>query len=103
MIAAYRCTWMARASSTPHWRAARSLAEGLSELPGVRIDLDRVQTNLVIFELTSMPAEQFLKACAERGLKGGGGNGRVRFVTRYGITAADVQRALEVCTEVLAG
>jgi len=82
---------------------ARTLAEGLSELPGVRIDLDRVQTNLVIFELTSMPAEQFLKACAERGLKGGGGNGRVRFVTRYGITAADVQRALEVCTEVLAG
>ncbi|HEX6349546.1 MAG TPA: GntG family PLP-dependent aldolase [Candidatus Dormibacteraeota bacterium] len=82
---------------------ARTLAEGLSELPGIRIDLDRVQSNLVIFELTSMPAEDFLKACAERGLKGGGGNGRVRFVTRLGITAQDVQRALEVCTEVLAG
>jgi threonine aldolase len=80
---------------------ARTLAEGLSELPGVDIDLDRVQTNLVIFRLTTMPAETFLEQCAARGVKGGGGYGRVRFVTRYGVTAADVQRALEVCSEVL--
>ncbi len=88
--------------STDHANA-RTLAEGLAELPGVRIDLDRVQSNLVIFQLTSMPAEDFLKACAERGLKGGGGNGRVRFVTRYGITAEEVQRALEICSEILEG
>ena len=80
---------------------ARTLAEGLSELPGIQIDLDRVQSNLVIFHLTSMRAEQFLAECGARGLKGGGGNGRVRFVTRYGISAADVQRALEICAQVL--
>ncbi|HEY8643947.1 MAG TPA: GntG family PLP-dependent aldolase [Candidatus Dormibacteraeota bacterium] len=80
---------------------ARTLAEGLAEMPGVEIDLARVQTNLVIFRLTSLPAEQFLEECAARGLKGGGGYGRVRFVTRLGITPADVQHALEVCSEVL--
>ena len=80
---------------------ARTLAEGLSELPGIEIDLDRVQTNLVIFKPTSISAEQFLAECAARGVKGGGGNGRVRFVTHNGVTAADVQRALEVCSEVL--
>jgi threonine aldolase len=80
---------------------ARTLAEGLSELPGIDIDLDRVQTNLVAFRPTSMSAEQFLAECAARGVKGGGGYGRVRFVTRGGIDAEDVQRALEVCSEVL--
>jgi threonine aldolase len=80
---------------------ARTLAEGLSELPGIDIDLDRVQTNLVAFRPTSMSAEQFLAECAARGVKGGGGYGRVRFVTHGGIDAEDVQRALEVCSEVL--
>jgi threonine aldolase len=80
---------------------ARTLAEGLAELPGIALDLDRVQTNLVIFRLTSTTAEQFLSECAARGLKGGGGGDRVRFVTHNGIGAADVQRALEVCSEVL--
>jgi threonine aldolase len=80
---------------------ARTLAEGLSELPGIDIDLDRVQTNLVAFRPISMSAEQFLAECAARGVKGGGGYGRVRFVTHGGIDAEDVQRALEVCSEVL--
>jgi threonine aldolase len=80
---------------------ARTLAEGLSELPGIDIDLDRVQTNLVAFRPTSMSAERFLAECAARGVKGGGGYGRVRFVTHRGIDAEDVQRALEVCSEVL--
>jgi threonine aldolase len=82
---------------------ARTLAEGLAEMPGIEIDLSRVETNLVIFRLTSMPVDRFLAECAARGLKGGGmGGDRVRFVTRYGVTAVDVQHALAVCAEVLA-
>jgi threonine aldolase len=81
---------------------ARTLAEGLAELPGVAVDLDRVQTNLVIFEVTTMPVPAFLEACRARGLLGGGSGGRrVRFVTRFGIDPADVQHALSVCSEVL--
>jgi threonine aldolase len=80
---------------------ARTLAEGLAELPGIELDLDRVQTNLVAFRPTTMSAEHFLAECAARGVKGGGGYGRVRFVTHNGIDAAAVQRALEVCSEVL--
>jgi threonine aldolase len=81
---------------------ARTLAEGLAELPGVTIDLDRVQTNLVIFELDSMAPERFLAECSARGLKGGGMGGRkVRFVTRHGIAPDDISYALGVCSEVL--
>jgi threonine aldolase len=82
---------------------ARTLAEGLAELPGVSIDLDRVQTNLVRFQVTSMPAGAFLEECGRRGLHAESqGGGQIRFVTHYGVEPPDVQRALAVCSEVLA-
>jgi len=81
---------------------ARTLAEGIAELPGVAIDLRRVQTNLVIFELEKMTPAAFLADCEQRGLKGGTmGGRRVRFVTRYGVDSNDVQFALKVVSEVL--
>jgi threonine aldolase len=80
---------------------ARTLAEGLAELPGVRIDLDRVQTNIVRFEVTSMTAPEFVAACRARGVLGGGSGHGVRFVTHLGIETEDVQRTLAVCADVL--
>jgi threonine aldolase len=81
---------------------ARTLAEGLSELPGVRCDLSRVQTNLVYFELTNTPAPEFVDQCTSRGLLSDWVDARrVRFVTHYGIDAEDIQSALKICEEVL--
>ena len=80
---------------------ARTLAEGLAELPGVRIDLSRVQTNIVRFELTGMSAAEFVAGCRERGVLGGGSGRAVRFVTHFGIEASDVQHALSACSDVL--
>jgi len=81
---------------------ARTLAEGLAELPGVKCDLRRVQTNLVYFDLESMPAQKFTDECTRRGLLSAPTGARqVRFVTHYGIDAGDVQSALQICEEVL--
>jgi threonine aldolase len=80
---------------------ARTLAGGLAELPGLRIDLDRVQTNIVRFEVTAMDAREFAAGCRARGVLGGASRTGVRFVTHYGIESEDVQRALSVCSEVL--
>lgn len=81
---------------------ARTLAEGLSELPGVRCDLSRVQTNLVYFDLERMRGADFEAACRKHGVLGGAtGPHRVRFVTHYGITAQDIQSTLKICEEVL--
>jgi len=81
---------------------ARTLAEGLSELPGVRCDLSRVQTNLVYFELMQMSARDFTDECAKRGLLSDWVDARrMRFVTHYGIDTEDVQSALRICEEVL--
>ena len=81
---------------------ARTLAEGLAELPGVRCDLSRVQTNLVFFELERITGAEFNEECRKRGLLGeASGPRRVRLVTHYGITAGDIQSALKICEEVL--
>jgi threonine aldolase len=81
---------------------ARTLAEGLAELPGVSCDLSRVQTNLVYFELAKMPAAAFEEGCRKRGLLSEATDAhRVRMVTHHGITTADVQAALMICDEVL--
>ena len=81
---------------------ARTLAEGLSELPGVRCDLTRVQTNLIFFDLERMRGANFEEECRQRGLLGGAtGPHRVRLVTHYGITAEDIQSTLRICEEVL--
>jgi threonine aldolase len=58
----------------------------------------------VYFRLKHMDAVSFLAACSGRGLLGGApGPDLVRFVTHYGISPADVQRALVICREVLRG
>ena len=81
---------------------ARTLAEGLAELPGVTCDLERVQTNLVYFDLSRISSTAFEAECRNRGLLGGATDPhRVRFVTHYGITADDIQSALKICEEVL--
>jgi threonine aldolase len=81
---------------------ARTLAEGLAEMTGVTCDLSRVQTNLVYFEVRKMTAPQFVAECTPRGLLGDWvDEHRMRLVTHHGITAADVQTALQISQEVL--
>jgi threonine aldolase len=82
---------------------ARILAEGLAEIDGVRLDLSRVQTNIVYFEVQTMDAGDFLARCRQEGILGalGGPGGRIRFVTHLGVDAAGVQHALRVCSQVL--
>jgi threonine aldolase len=81
---------------------ARTLAEGLAEMPGITCDLARAQTNIVYFEVTPMTALEFVNECGKRDLLGITTDERtVRFVTHNGITAQDVQAALKVCEEVL--
>ena len=81
---------------------ARSLAEGLAEMPGIDCDLSRVQTNIVYFRLKNIRAADFLTACSDKGALGGEfGPDLVRFVTHHGISSADVQQALGICRKAL--
>jgi threonine aldolase len=87
---------------------ARHLAEGLARIPGVRIDPAKVVTNIVPFAIDPerMDAGAFQKSCAERGLRISrylGNSPRLRAVTHRGVSAADIDEALAIAADVLAG
>lgn len=81
---------------------ARRLAEGLAAFPQVELELDRVQTNIVIFSVRPpWTAARLVGELKERGvLMGAIAPQQVRAVTHYGIEAADIDRALEAVAEV---
>jgi len=85
---------------------ARHLAEGITLIPGLSIDLERIQTNIVYFDMSDkqFDAGTFVTELADRGIKIlQVGPGRLRAVTHYGISAGDIDLTLEALSEVMAG
>ncbi len=83
---------------------ARRLAEGLAELPGIAIDLDKVQTNIVIFEVTNgLTAAQVVEQVKAHGVLVSAfyGPHRIRAVTHYGIEASDIEKTLSAFQAVM--
>jgi threonine aldolase len=79
---------------------ARRLAEGLAGLPGVEIDLARVETNIVVFSVPD--AFALCSALWERGVQVAPlGPGRLRAVTHLDVDEQDVERALDVFRQLL--
>ena len=82
---------------------ARKLSEGLAEIDGIDIDPDALPTNLVFFEIERDDWRDLHRQLVERGVKGGGGGRRWRYVTHYGITEEDIDYTLETVRDVFAG
>ncbi|NLZ39335.1 MAG: low-specificity L-threonine aldolase [Firmicutes bacterium] len=81
---------------------ARYFAAELSELPGLKIDLDTVQTNMVMVETEKMTAWEFVEKLAAEGvLVGTAGTYTVRFVTHLDVSMEDIQRAVEIIRKVV--
>jgi len=81
---------------------ARRLAEGLADLPGVRIELDHVETNIVLIELTgSLDALAAMGELRERGVRMVDlGPRTLRAVTHLDVDAAGIDRAIAVARAV---
>jgi threonine aldolase len=84
-------------------RNARRLAEGLASLPGVRIDPERVQTNIVIFDVagTGQTADEICARLAERRVLASGFGPSIRMVTHYDVSAEDIETALRELRAIL--
>ena len=83
-------------------RNARRLAAGLAALSGVEVDR-APQTNIVMFRVPGLAPSDFVTAAGAAGVAVGGfGHRRIRAVTHSGITAADVDAAIEAIAKVLA-
>ena len=84
--------------------SARKLAQRLSTLPGIEVDLATVQTNIVAFKLADerWEPDQFLSVVAEEGLRiSSFGARRLRMVTHYGLEAGDYDQAVKIIERVL--
>ncbi|MCL5256517.1 MAG: aminotransferase class I/II-fold pyridoxal phosphate-dependent enzyme [Chloroflexi bacterium] len=83
---------------------ARLLAEGLAAMNSVKINLEAVQTNIVLFKVTvpGVQQEDVQASLAENGLKVSNyGEDGLRMITHYGISRQDILRALDIIGKVL--
>jgi threonine aldolase len=82
---------------------AKKLAEGLQAIDGISIDIENIQTNIVVFDI-EMPIDRFIKAAAEKGLLVVPfGINRIRIVPHLGTTENDISEALKIISEVISG
>ncbi len=85
---------------------ARLLAQRLREIPGVVVDVDSVETNMVMFQVPqlSKSTEQILADCRESSvLLNAVGDRSFRVVTHLDVTHQDMEAAGKVFAQVFAG
>ena len=80
---------------------ARVAAEGLSEMPGVRLS-PAPETNLLYFTVDGWEAARLQPKLDAAGVLCFDEGGRIRWVTHYGIERTDIDEALARTREVLA-
>ena len=88
-----------------HANALR-LAKGIAEIPRLSIDLSRVKTNIIYFDVSdeAMAVHEIMSRLDVMGIKAlPTSPQRFRMVTHYGIEAADIDRVITVLKEIMTG
>lgn len=83
---------------------AQVLAHGLANIPRIRIQPQKVQTNIVIYDVseTGLATSEFLKRLAGRKVLAGPVDARrVRMVTHLDVDRSDIEQALKAIGEVV--
>jgi len=85
-------------------RNARFLAEGIAKIDGLKVDLERVQTNMALFDVGNLGVgdARFVSALKDEGVLAGAiGRNRIRLVTHRGIEREHVEKALSAIENVV--
>ena len=83
---------------------ARLLAEGIARISGLSVDVSKVKTNIVYFDIDAqrITTEQLRTDLEKRGIKAlPTGPRRFRMVTHYGIDAEDINITLKALEEIV--
>lgn len=84
-----------------HVNASR-LATGLAETPGIELDADGIETNIIYFRVTTKPAAQFCEELLDHGVAMlAQGSSEVRAVTNLMVGPGDVETALTAVGKAL--
>lgn len=90
-----------RARLTQDHANAMRLARGLAELPGIVIEPESVETNIVLFKITTSSASEFVAKLEKFGVRMlATGHDTVRAVTNLNVSAEDIEIALTKIAEV---
>ncbi|HUG18885.1 MAG TPA: hypothetical protein VMM56_07885 [Planctomycetaceae bacterium] len=83
---------------------AKRFVERVNQLPGIHVDVDTVESNLVFFELdeTAGTGDQLITALAQRGvLMLALGPQRIRACTHLDVTKDDIEQAADAVADAL--
>jgi threonine aldolase len=82
---------------------AKALAEGLAGIPGIKIDPDDIETNIVFFDVseTGRKADEINDAITRKGVRMGGRGTSIRAVTHIDISRSDIDKTLETMHDVI--
>ena len=84
-------------------RNAKRLAEGIVKIAGIRVDLDCVQTNMVLFDISGLGVadEQFLSKLKESGVLASTlAKNKVRMVTHQGIEREHIEKTITAIEDI---
>jgi threonine aldolase len=85
---------------------ALRLADGIDRIDGLEIEMERVRTNILFFDLRDdrLTPAQLMERASEKGVRFLPVTGRrLRMVTHYGLTMSDMDRTIQVLEEVMVG
>lgn len=82
---------------------ARELAEGIAAIPGIALDLETVETNIVIFDVagTGRAAADICAELKENGILASGFKTRIRMVTHMNIDAESIPQTVETLDRIV--
>jgi threonine aldolase len=82
---------------------AKQLAEGVANIKGVSIDAEKVQTNIVIFDVsqTGKTSAEICAALKEKDILASPFGAAIRMVTHYDVSREDIEKTLKILAEIL--
>lgn len=83
---------------------AMALAEGLADIQGLRVELHRVQTNIVLVDITAidMDAASLVEMLQKRGIGASAfGSHLIRFVTHKDISRGDIEYVINMAKIII--
>ncbi len=80
---------------------AKELARVIASIPSLKIDLDTVQTNILIFKSSKISVDEAIEKCKEKGLLlSQGGVDSLRAITHLDVSAEDIEKAKIIIDQV---
>ncbi len=80
---------------------ARNMASQMAEMPGISVDPENIQTNLIRFGVPAHKGNEIAARLKEEGVYINGGDSDLRIVSHYGVSGADYDFAMVALARVM--